>query len=148
MPSINVTQTWLHDVTFTLENVINTTVWLIGYIRPPQNTTFTFQLKTNINSTLFLSTDENPNNIVQIANTSSPRSSPWVLQKDTKYVNKDSCPLVSLFSVTYLVTICCVLVQSREAIFLCQWKQKCTKLQYLLEIMKVLLQCKELRLNL
>jgi hypothetical protein len=84
MPSDQANQTWIEDASFVSQYSSNTTIWLIGYLRSPINATFTFQLDTNVNSALFLSTDANPNNKVQIANSSSPLSTDISLQNDTK----------------------------------------------------------------
>lgn len=85
MPSSNATMTWLEEASFVSQNASNSTVWLIGYLRPPMNTTLIFQLDTNVDSILFLSNDENPDHVMKIANRSSPESSPIALQHNKKY---------------------------------------------------------------
>ena len=90
MPNVNANMTWLEDASFVSQDTGNRSVWLIGYLRPPMNMTLTFQLDTNVNSILFLSTDENPDHAVPIANHSSPRSNPIALLNNTKYVLNDS----------------------------------------------------------
>jgi len=85
MPSINATQTWSADASIHSSFSSNRTVWLIGYLRSPINATYKFQLETNVNSILYLSTDENPNNKVQIASSRSTLSKDISLISNKKY---------------------------------------------------------------
>nr|ACD54600.1 fibrocystin-like protein [Adineta vaga] len=66
MPGINANKTWIEEASFYSANLSMGTVWFIGYLRPPRTANFTFQLDTNVSSILYLSTDENQDNIVQI----------------------------------------------------------------------------------
>jgi hypothetical protein len=84
MPSINANRTWMEEASIISQYSSNTTVWLIGYLHPPQNATLTFQLNSNVNSVLYLSTDEKPENKVQIANSSSIQSNEIILINNTE----------------------------------------------------------------
>lgn len=84
MPSDDANRTWIGEASFSSQSVSNNTVWLIGYLRSPINATYTFRLDSNANSSLFLSSDENPANKIQIANSTLPQSNGIFLQKNTK----------------------------------------------------------------
>jgi hypothetical protein len=84
MPSINATRTWLGEASINLVNVSNTTAWLIGYLRPTVTATYKLKLNTSVASILYLSSDENPNNKIPIANSSAPESREILLQNNTK----------------------------------------------------------------
>jgi hypothetical protein len=82
MPSANATQSWVGEASFAAPNG---TVWMMGYIRTPITATFTFQLATpNVQSILYLSADENPDNITAIANSNSNQSGEIILRNNTK----------------------------------------------------------------
>ncbi|UJR08495.1 hypothetical protein I4U23_012761 [Adineta vaga] len=85
MPNNNANKTWISEASFISNNVASTTIWLIGYLRPPKTATFTFLLDTNVNSVLYLSTDDKPENRILIANNNSPRSKEILLQNNTNY---------------------------------------------------------------
>lgn len=84
MPSVNANKTWIDEASFSATNISNTTVWFIGYLRPPKTASFIFQLDANVVSVLYLSTDANPQNIGRIANRSSSRSQEIFLNNNTK----------------------------------------------------------------
>ncbi|CAF3361993.1 unnamed protein product [Rotaria sp. Silwood1] len=85
MPSVNATKTWTDEASIISQFASSTTVWLIGFLRPPMTATFIFRLETSAYAILYLSTDENPDNIVPILNTSSSlESAEQILYNDTK----------------------------------------------------------------
>lgn len=84
MPSTNTNGTWIEEAAFSSHYYTSTTVWIIGYLRSSRSVVYTFQLDTNVDSVLFLSTDENPDNKVLIASRYSPQSIPIFLESDTK----------------------------------------------------------------
>jgi hypothetical protein len=86
MPSMNANKTWMEEASVISRYTSDMTVWFIGYLRSPKTATFTFRLDTNVNSVLYLSTDEKPENKVQIANSSSIQSNEIVLINNTKLV--------------------------------------------------------------
>ena len=81
---MNANKTWIDEASFVDESISNTTVWFIGYLRPPKTASFIFQLDTTVVSVLYLSTGENPENIAQIANRSASRSQEILLNNNTK----------------------------------------------------------------
>ncbi|CAF3361139.1 unnamed protein product [Rotaria sp. Silwood1] len=86
MPSVNATKTWTDEASIISQFASSTTVWLIGFLRPPMTATFIFRLETSAYAILYLSTDENPDNIVPILNTSSSlESAEQILYNDTNY---------------------------------------------------------------
>ncbi|CAF1686157.1 unnamed protein product, partial [Adineta ricciae] len=84
MPGVNANKTWIDEASFSAASISNTTVWFIGYLRPPKTASFIFQLNTSVASVLYLSTNENPENIAQIANRTSSRSQEIFLNNNTK----------------------------------------------------------------
>lgn len=84
MPSRNATQTWSEHASIHSSFSSSQTIWMIGYLRSPLNAIYTFQLQTNVNSLLYLSIDEDPNNKVQIASSRSNQSKDISLIKDKK----------------------------------------------------------------
>lgn len=84
MPSSNSNQSWINEAKISMSGIYNTTIWMIGYIRSPIDATYRFKLQTNINSQLYLSTDDNPTNMIQIANQSSTESKSFALQNNTR----------------------------------------------------------------
>lgn len=84
MPSRNATQTWSAHASIHSSFSSSQTVWMIGYLRSPINAIYTFQLETNVDSILYLSTDEDPKNRVQIASSRSNQSKDISLINDKK----------------------------------------------------------------
>ena len=84
MPNTSTIGTWIEEASFTSQYYSSTTVWIIGYLRSSKSVAYTFQLDTNVDSVLFLSTDEDPDNSILIASRNSPQSIPIFLQRDTK----------------------------------------------------------------
>lgn len=84
MPSINANQSWIGEAKVSLYSGSSTTVWMIGYIRSPINATYIFKLETNTNSQLYLSIDDDPMNMIQIANQSSLSSKSVVLENNKR----------------------------------------------------------------
>ncbi|CAF4003686.1 unnamed protein product, partial [Rotaria magnacalcarata] len=85
MPNPNTTGTWQGEASFSANFPQATTVWFRGFIRPPMPSAYYFQLETNADAILYLSTDEDPANKVRVASTAAPSSSRIVLQNDTDY---------------------------------------------------------------
>ncbi|CAF3652088.1 unnamed protein product [Rotaria sordida] len=87
MPSVNATKTWTEEASIVSQFASSATVWLIGFLRPPMTATFIFRLETSAYAILYLSVDENPDNIVPILNTSSSsESAEQILYNDTNVI--------------------------------------------------------------
>lgn len=84
MPSVNANQTWTGVASFAFNFGSTSTVWLIGFLRPPVTTSYVFGLETNADAILYLSSDENPDNKVRIASNHETESNTIVLQSGTK----------------------------------------------------------------
>lgn len=84
MPSINASQTWTAEASFSSNFPSATTVWFIGFLRAPMAAAFYFRLESNSPAILYLSSDENPANIVRIATNTVTDSNRIVLQNNTK----------------------------------------------------------------
>lgn len=84
MPNTNANRTWTGEASYSASFSSAATVWFIGFLRPPIMGAFNFQLETNSPAILYLSTDEDPANKVQIASHTSTNSSRIVLKNNTE----------------------------------------------------------------
>lgn len=84
MPNAGAIRIWSNEASFSETVSSNTTIWFIGFLRVPMTSAFTFQLDTNVQSALYLSTNENPTNALRIATDSAPNSVRIVLQNNTE----------------------------------------------------------------
>ncbi|CAF4573242.1 unnamed protein product, partial [Rotaria sp. Silwood2] len=83
MPSIGANRTWTEEASFFADFSSPATIWLIGFIRAPMTAIFIFHLDASSDTDLYLSTDENPDNKVKIANRTNPDSMIVMLQNNT-----------------------------------------------------------------
>jgi hypothetical protein len=84
VPTGSATQSWTDDALYVSNTSTVETVWLIGFLRIPTASTFTFTLNTNGAGALWLSTDDNPANKVKIADATTSQSAAISLQNNTK----------------------------------------------------------------
>lgn len=75
---------WTSEASFSFNDSMAKTVWMIGYVRPQVNMRIRFVLSLINNALLRLSTDENPENMVVIASSRTPESNEINLRKNQK----------------------------------------------------------------
>ena len=84
MPTANANRTWTNEASFSSTFSSAATVWFIGFLRTPMTAAYNFQLQTNAQAILYLSSDENPANKVPIATHTATNSSRIVLKNNTE----------------------------------------------------------------